>query len=75
MRSLTILFILLLTLSSKSQSLNELYEKTKRIVEELGYASVDEFVTHVLEREVNPPGMEDDDKAIVDRLKGLGYIA
>ncbi len=54
---------------------DELYEKTKRIVEELGYASVDEFVTHVLEREVNPPGMEDDDKAIVDRLKGLGYIA
>ncbi len=34
---------------------DELYEKTRRIVEELGYASVDEFVTHVLEREVNPP--------------------
>ena len=54
---------------------NELYEKTKQICEELGYSSVDEFVAHVLEREVNPPGMEDDNKAIVDRLKGLGYIA
>lgn len=54
---------------------NELYEKTKRIAEELGYSSIDEFVTHVLEREVNPPGMEDDDAAVVDRLKGLGYIA
>ncbi len=53
---------------------DELYEKTRRIVEELGYASVDEFVTYKGER-VNPPGMEDDDKAIVDRLKGLGYIA
>ncbi len=32
MRSLTIIFILLLTLSSKSQSLNELYEKTNPAV-------------------------------------------
>lgn len=54
---------------------NELYEKTARISEELGYSSIDEFVSHVLEREVNPPGMEDNDEDVVNRLKGLGYIA
>ena len=54
---------------------NALYEKVKRISEELGYSSPDEFVTHVLEREVNPPGMEDQDEDVVNRLKGLGYIA
>ncbi len=53
----------------------ELYEKAKKISDDLGYSSVDEFVTHVVEREVNPPGMEGDDAAVVNRLKGLGYIA
>ncbi len=54
---------------------HELYEKVKRISEELGYSSPDEFVTHVLEREVNPPGADDRDEEVLDRLKGLGYIA
>jgi len=54
---------------------NELYEKVARISEELGYSSIDEFVSHVLEREVNPAGMEDNDEDVVNRLKGLGYIA
>lgn len=54
---------------------NELYEKVKKISQELGYSSVDEFVTHVLEREVSPPGSDDTDEDVVNRLKGLGYIA
>jgi metal-responsive CopG/Arc/MetJ family transcriptional regulator len=53
----------------------ELYEQVKKVAEEAGYSSVEEFVTHVIEREVNPPGADDRDEDMLNRLKGLGYIA
>lgn len=53
----------------------ELYEKIKQVAEDAGYSSVEEFVAHVLEREVNPPGADDRDEDVLNRLKGLGYIA
>lgn len=53
----------------------ELYEQVKNIAEEAGYSSIEEFVTHILEREVNPPGVDDRDEDTLNRLKGLGYIA
>ena len=33
----------------------ELYEELKKISENAGYSSAEEFVSHVLERVVNPP--------------------
>lgn len=53
----------------------DLYEKVKQVAEEVGYSSVEEFVAHVLEHAVNPPEANDTDVDMVDRLKGLGYIA
>lgn len=53
----------------------ELYEQVKQVAEEAGYSSVEEFVTHILEREVNPPGADDRDEDVVNQLKGLGYIS
>lgn len=54
----------------------ELYEKLKKLAELSGYSSVDEFVTHVLEKEVAK--MTDDsssDEEIKKKLEGLGYIS
>jgi hypothetical protein len=57
---------------------DELFEKVKKCAEIAGYSSPDEFVTHVLEKEVTAilgSGAEsDDEEEVRKRLKGLGYI-
>jgi hypothetical protein len=53
----------------------DLYERAKTVAREAGYASVDEFVAHIMERELTPPGADDQDAQVAERLKGLGYIA
>ena len=40
-----------------------------------GYATVDEFVTHILEKEMLHFEGVKDDKDMRERLKGLGYIS
>lgn len=52
-----------------------LYEKIKEVSEDAGYSSVEEFVSHILERVANPPGAEDSDEDVMKRLQGLGYIS
>ncbi len=52
----------------------DLYEKIKKISLLSGYSSVNEFVTHVLEKEVVKLEEVEDDPDIMERLKGLGYI-
>ncbi len=39
-----------------------------------GYSSVDEFVTHIIERELEKFQDASDDQQIEERLRGLGYI-
>lgn len=53
-----------------------LYERAKHVSEVAGYSSVDEFVAHVLERELDTVAGEDDpdDEEVLKRLKGLGYL-
>ena len=55
----------------------DLHEKLKACAEAAGYSSVDEFVNHVLEKEVERVlGEEEVDMdATKERLKGLGYIS
>lgn len=52
-----------------------LMARARRYAELAGYSSVEEFVTHVLEKEMkhlDDAGSEDE---IKKRLKGLGYIS
>ena len=52
-----------------------LLAKAKRYADLAGYSSVEEFITHVLEKEIahlETAGTEDE---IKKRLKGLGYIS
>jgi len=53
----------------------DFYEKIKRIAEAAGYSSAEEFIIHVLEREVAKFEGADSEEEIKKRLKGLGYIS
>jgi hypothetical protein len=49
--------------------------KVKRCADIAGYSSVDEFVTHVLEKEIASIEESDSEAEIKKKLKGLGYIS
>ncbi len=53
---------------------NDLWAKVKRVAEAGGYSSPQEFVEHVLEKEIAKLDDAQSDEEIVRKLKGLGYI-
>ncbi len=62
--------------SNKIKLDKELYEKTKKYAETAGYSSVEEFVIHVLEKEM--ARIEEGGESLEEvekRLRGLGYIS
>ncbi|MGD0577836.1 MAG: hypothetical protein ABSC08_02795 [Bryobacteraceae bacterium] len=52
----------------------ELWERVKRIAQVAGYSSPQEFVEHVIEKEIAKLEDADSDEEILNKLKGLGYI-
>ncbi len=65
--------------SHKVKIEGDLLDKVKQCSETCGYASIDEFVLHALEKEVNkilPPGEDGSASKVIikKRLQGLGYI-
>ena len=62
--------------SSKIKLDKDLIERCKKYAEEVGYSSVEEFVSHTLEKELRKEGQNspEDDEQVTKRLKGLGYI-
>ena len=53
---------------------SNLYDRLKKVTEVAGYSSVEEFVVHMIEKELEQIEVPDDDKAVEERLRGLGYI-
>ncbi len=51
-----------------------LYDRVKKIAEAAGYTSPQEFVVHVLEKELAKLESVDSDADVTERLKGLGYL-
>jgi len=54
----------------------DLLERAKRCAEIAGYSSVEEFVGHIVEREIN--SLEEggtSEEEIKKQLQGLGYIS
>lgn len=51
-----------------------LYDRLKKVTDIAGYSSIEEFVTHMIEKELEKIESPDDDRAIEERLRGLGYI-
>ncbi len=50
------------------------WQRVKRCSEAAGYSSPEEFVEHVLERELAKLEDAESDEEIVKKLKGLGYL-
>ena len=51
-----------------------LFDRLKKVAGIAGYSSVEEFITHMIEKELEQIEVADDDKAVEERLRGLGYI-
>jgi hypothetical protein len=53
----------------------DLFERAKRFANLVGYSTVDEFVAHLLERELSQIDESASEEEIKKRLQGLGYIS
>ncbi len=60
--------------SAKVKIDSALLDKVKKYAEMSGYSSVEEFITHCLEKEVAKIEEADSEEEIKKKLKGLGYI-
>ncbi len=49
--------------------------RVKRYADMAGYSSVEEFITHALEKEIKHLDEAGSEEEIKKRLKGLGYIS
>jgi hypothetical protein len=52
-----------------------LLERATRCAERAGYSSVDEFISHTIERAVAELESAPDEEELKRRLKGLGYLS
>lgn len=60
---------------SKIKIDKELLSKAATHAEKAGYSSVEEFISHLIEKEVSKPSESDSEDKIKKRLQGLGYIS
>ena len=51
-----------------------LFGRLKKAAGLAGYSSVDEFITHMIEKELAAIEAAEDDENVAERLRGLGYI-
>jgi len=61
---------------SKIKLDKDLFERCKQHAKEAGYSSVEEFITHTLEKELRKVEQKsrEGEEEVTKRLKGLGYI-
>jgi metal-responsive CopG/Arc/MetJ family transcriptional regulator len=54
---------------------SHLYQRAKKAAETAGYPGLNEFVTHLIEKELAQlETTEQDDEKVAQQLRGLGYI-
>ena len=53
----------------------DLIDRIKKVAQVAGYASHEEFIVHVLEKELSHFEGAGSDDEILEKLKGLGYIS
>ena len=61
---------------SKIKLDEDLFRRCRLHAQAAGYSSVEEFIHHALESALKKasPTPHDEEKKVLDRLKGLGYI-
>jgi len=62
-------------MGSKVRLDKDLLARVKRCSDIAGYSSVEEFITHALEKELAQIEESDSEEEIRKRLQGLGYIS
>ena len=62
-------------LGSKIKLDKDLLRRARKYAELAGYSSVEEFVTHMLERELAKLDESDSEEEIKKKLQGLGYLS
>jgi len=60
---------------SKVRIDKELLSKAEKYAKVAGYTSVEEFINHILEKEMATFGEGDSEEEIKRKLQGLGYIS
>ncbi len=53
---------------------SRLLDRIKKVADRAGYASPEEFVVHVLEKELSVIEAAESDEQVTERLRGLGYL-
>ena len=53
---------------------SSLYDRAKHAAAVAGYSSVEEFIAHCVENEINRLQVEQAEGQVADQLRGLGYI-
>jgi hypothetical protein len=53
----------------------DLHDRLRKVADVAGYATTEEFITHVLEKEMLHFENAGTDEDIRNKLKGLGYIS
>lgn len=53
---------------------DHLFNRVKEVAQIAGYSSVEEFITHLLEKELDKLELPNGDQTAEERLRGLGYI-
>jgi len=53
---------------------SNLYERVKKAAETAGYSSTEEFITHIIEKELAKYEGDQTDQKVAEQLRGLGYI-
>lgn len=61
--------------SNKVKLDKDLLAKVKKYADIAGYSSVEEFITHALEKELAQLEDADSEEDLKKRLQGLGYIS
>lgn len=59
---------------SKIKIDNHLYDRIKAVAEKAGYGSADEFIVHIIEKELSVLESAESDEEVTERLRGLGYL-
>ena len=52
----------------------DLYERVKKVANLAGYTTADEFIVHMIEKELSVLESADTDEEVTERLRGLGYL-
>ncbi len=51
-----------------------LYSRVEEVARKAGYPSCEEFIVHIIEKELSILESAESDEEVTERLRGLGYL-